>query len=303
MSGQAVDMPRPVERVRKFTGSHQNCLVATTFGAGGPPVVFLHGGGQTRHAWQATARTVARAGWTAISVDLRGHGDSDWIDGAHYNFDDFAKDALRLFQTIGKEYGEKPVAVGASLGGISSLIAQDLSGQDLLAGLVLVDVTPRMRRDGVEKILGFMGARAHEGFTSLEEAADTISAYLPNRNRPKSLSGLSKNLRRGEDGRYRWHWDPAFISGPHPIEPGQFTTEEKRVEAARALTIPTLLVRGRQSELVQDEHTEEFLEIAPHARLADVSGAGHMVAGDRNDLFQAAILDFLGDLRQGEATS
>ncbi|MEO4041020.1 alpha/beta fold hydrolase [Hoeflea sp. CAU 1731] len=265
-------------------------------------MVFLHGGGQTRHAWLATARSVARAGWTAISVDLRGHGDSDWIDGGHYNFDDFSRDAIRLFRTIKEDYGEKPVAVGASLGGISSLIAQQLSGQDLLAGLVLVDVTPRMRRDGVEKILGFMGERAHEGFASLEEAADTISAYLPNRNRPKSLSGLSKNLRRGEDGRYRWHWDPAIVSGPHPIDAGQFTSEKHRLEAARALTIPTLLVRGRQSELVQEEHTEEFLEIAPHARLADVSGAGHMVAGDRNDLFQAAILDFLGELRDSAAT-
>ncbi len=64
-----------------------------------------------------------------------------------------------------------------------------------------------------------------------------------------------------------------------------------------------MLVRGRQSELVQEEHTEEFLEIAPHARLADVSGAGHMVAGDRNDLFQAAILEFLDESLKGDATS
>ena len=127
-----------------------------------------------------------------------------------------------------------------------------------------------------------------------------ITAYLPNRKRPKSLDGLSKNLRLGEDGRYRWHWDPAFINGPHPVHSGYAASEEYRADAARALTVPTLLVHGRKSELVTEDLAQAFKALVPHARLADVSGAGHMVAGDRNDAFQAAIGAFLRDLGRGE---
>jgi pimeloyl-ACP methyl ester carboxylesterase len=73
-------------------------------------------------------------------------------------------------------------------------------------------------------------------------------------------------------------------------------TQAALIEAARRLKIPALLVRGASSELVQEAHAREFLELVPHAELADVSGARHMVAGDRNDSFGAAILDFMGRL-------
>lgn len=281
---------------RDYEGARGNRLTASVYQADGPPVLFFHGGGQTRHAWDTTARALQAAGRTAIAVDQRGHGDSEWVADKAYAFEDFAADVAAVAGKIRGDYGFRPIVIGASLGGISSLSAQFESGQDLFEAIVLVDVTPRMRRDGVDRILGFMSDRMQEGFVSLEEAADSIAAYLPNRSRPKSLSGLSKNLRLGDDGRYRWHWDPAFINGPRPVRSGREHPEDYRLEAARALTIPTLLVRGRQSELVSEEHAEEFLQLVPHAQLADVSGAGHMVAGDRNDIFQAAILEFLDTL-------
>ncbi len=276
---------------RSFVGADGNRLAATVFRGGCPPALFFHGGGQTRYAWDSSARAVQQAGWTSITVDLRGHGESEWLANKQYAFDDFGRDVGCIAAETEREFGSKPVAIGASLGGISSLIAQYESGQTAFAALVLVDVTPKMKRDGVEKIVGFMSDRMEEGFATLEEAADVITAYLPNRSRPKSLDGLSKNLRLGEDGRYRWHWDPAFLNGPRPVNSG--SSEVFRMDAARALTIPTLLVHGSKSELVSKEQAEAFQDLVPHARLADVSGAGHMVAGDRNDAFQAAILHFL----------
>ena len=63
--------------------------------------------------------------------------------------------------------------------------------------------------------------------------------------------------------------------------------------AARRLTIPTLLVRGRQSDLLCEEGVRRFMEAVPHAEFADVAGAGHMVAGDRNDAFNDAVVSFL----------
>ncbi|MCR9134963.1 MAG: alpha/beta hydrolase [Alphaproteobacteria bacterium] len=277
----------------QFIGAHENRLASTLFPGTGRPVVFFHGGGQTRQAWNASARAVQDAGWTGMTVDLRGHGESDWLAGKEYSFDDFADDATHVGLAVGREYGTRPVAVGASLGGISCLIAQYQSGQSLFEALVLVDITPRMKRDGVERILGFMSDRLQDGFATVEEAADAVSAYLPNRSRPRSLDGLSKNLRLCDDGRYRWHWDPAFLNGPRPVYSGRVASEDYRLDAARALTVPTLLVRGQNSEVVSADIADDFLTLVPHAKLADVTGAGHMVAGDRNDAFQSAILDFL----------
>jgi pimeloyl-ACP methyl ester carboxylesterase len=168
--------------------------------------------------------------------------------------------------------GKPPVLVGASLGGISGLMAEHMGGPGLLAGLVLVDITPHMDADGVSRIQGFMAERMREGFATLEEAAAAIAAYLPHRAPRRSLDGLSKNLRQGDDGRYRWHWDPAFIDGPRNINHGWETGQQRLIEAARGLEIPVLLVRGQQSELVTEEAVRAFRDMVPHADLSMCQG-------------------------------
>jgi pimeloyl-ACP methyl ester carboxylesterase len=249
-------------------------------------VLLMHGGGQTRHAWGGTAQALAGQGWHAVSVDLRGHGDSDWSPDADYSIEAFARDITG----IARSFADPPVLVGASLSGLAGLLAQGQAEAALFAALVLVDVTPRLDAQGARHILDFMGARLDEGFATLEDAADTIAAYVPHRTRPKDLSGLAKNLRLHPDGRYRWHWDPRFVTGKRPVVEQR---EERLFACARALRIPTLLVRGRLSDLVTPEAAAEFLALVPQARFADVSGAGHMVAGDRNDAFTAAVAEFL----------
>jgi pimeloyl-ACP methyl ester carboxylesterase len=270
-------------------------LVGTWHGKaapGRPPVLLLHGGGQTRHAFDGTARRLAAAGFAALTLDQRGHGDSEWPEDGHYAFADFAADATAVSGAMAGEGGARPVAVGASLGGIAALMAL---GRDPLvfSGLVLVDVTPRMDPAGVDHVQGFMRARAREGFATIEEAADAIAAYLPHRPRPSSLAGLRKNLRQDPDGRWRWHWDPRFLDGPRPVDREREAVEAELMAAARSLVAPTLLVRGRASELVSEEHAAEFRELAPHANYVDIAEARHMVAGDRNDAFTTAILEFL----------
>lgn len=283
-------MPAAIE----FTGAAGNRLVGELWGSCGHPVVFLHGGGQTRRAWDATARRVADAGMRAITIDLRGHGESGWIDDGTYTFDAYGEDAADVFRQVAQRFHAAPSAVGASLGGLSSLIAEIRFGP-LLDTLVLVDITPRMDPDGVDKVAGFMSERVEEGFASLEEAADAVARYLPHRKRPKSLGGLRKNLRLGDDGRYRWHWDPAFINGERGIDRGAREIMEEMIAGLPTLHLPVLLVRGMQSELVREDYAREFVALAPSASYVDVGGAGHMVAGDRNDVFCEAILPFLAD--------
>lgn len=284
---------------QRFNGASGNSLVGDVVAPAAHKcgtVILLHGGGQTRHSWSGTAGTLAGAGWRVVSIDQRGHGDSDWDPLGDYSMKAYASDLVAVCRELTVEDKEPAVVVGASLGGIAGMLAAGSLAPELIRALVLVDVTPELKRDGVQKILGFMAANAEKGFASLDEAADVISHYLPHRPRPADTSGLAKNLRKGADGRYRWHWDPRFLeSRSHAHE----HVEDVRAvlnDAARHLTQPVLLVRGRESELVGEGEAARFKQLVPQAELADVSGARHMVAGDRNDVFATAVASFLSRL-------
>jgi pimeloyl-ACP methyl ester carboxylesterase len=265
-------------------------LAADAFGdPAGPPVVLLHGGGQTRHSWGATASDLGSSGWYAVTVDLRGHGDSDWSPDHVYGLDRFSGDVVRIVEHLGRP----PVLIGASLGGNASLAALG-HFPELALGLVLVDVSPFLQPAGASRIRDFMTARAEEGFGSLEEVADAVAAYLPHRRRPRNLDGLRKNLRQA-DGRWYWHWDPAFLREPtdQPVQRDPLIDSARLGAAATSLRVPTLLVRGGESDVLSPEDAVRFLELVPHAEYATVAGAHHMVAGDDNAVFEEVLGDFL----------
>jgi pimeloyl-ACP methyl ester carboxylesterase len=198
---------------------------------------------------------------------------------------------------VARSLPSPPILVGASLGGLSAMvaIAESPVQEETARALVLVDVAHRLETEGRDRIGAFMTGSI-DGFTSLEEAADAIAAYNPHRPRPKDLSGLAKNLRQRDDGRWVWHWDPRFVQGKFgsPDETRSSVVDPDRLEqAVRSLRLPTLLVRGRSSDVLSEDGARDFLEKVPHAEFADVAGAGHMVAGDRNEIFNQAILAFL----------
>ena len=276
-----------VRRVRTPAGLS---LVLERFGdpSGRPTVLLLHGGGQTRHSWSGTAGQVAARGYEAWTMDLRGHGDSDWAPDGDYTTEAMVED----LDGVCAEIGRPPVLVGASMGGIVGLVSEGSLRPGRLHGLVLVDIATQLESAGIERIVGFMSA-APDGFATLDEAADAIAAYRPDRPRPGNVDGLRKNLRRGGDGRWRWHWDPAFLSSK--------SREGRRDanalgDAARNLTVPTLLVRGRMSDMLSLEGVATFRAQCPHADFVDIAEAGHMVVGDRNDAFTAAVIDFVDQL-------
>lgn len=248
-----------------------------------PPVLLLHGGGQTRHAWARTAARLEGEGHRVISYDARGHGDSDWAPDGDYGLARFGGDLLSVLRALGR-----PAAlVGASLGGTSALFAASEEAA-LVRSLVLVDIVPGFVAKGVERIRAFMTANP-EGFASLDEAAAAVAAYNPNR-KDGNPAGLMRNLREGADGRLRWHWDPRVI-GEAPT-PATAAMLGDRL-AALPPDLPLLLVAGAQSDVVDGRSIDSFRARAPRARIVSVERAGHMVAGDKNDAFGNAIGAFL----------
>jgi pimeloyl-ACP methyl ester carboxylesterase len=247
------------------------------------PVLLLHGGGQTRHAWGATARMLSARGYHVLSMDLRGHGDSGWAADRDYDLAAFGGDVSAVMAHMARPM----VLVGASLGGMAGLLA-GAAAPDLLRALILVDITPSPPAEGADNIQAFM-ASAPNGFASIEEAADAVAGYLPHRPRPSNPEGLMKNL-RWRDGRLHWHWDPAFMAVTARDRKAAGASLEA---AARAITAPTLLVRGEHSEIVGPAQQADFETMMPHGRTILVPGARHMVAGDQNTDFGAALLDYL----------
>ena len=278
----------PVRRI-DFRGDGDLVLAADAFGHSDDPcIILLPGGGQTRFAWRRSAEVFAQRGYYVLSFDLRGHGDSGWAMNGDYSIDSFARDVV----CIARQAPVGAIIMGASIGGIAALVAAGESPTPFARALVLIDVVPQMSEASLDRIRAFMSAGA-DGFANIEEASALVRAYLPHRP-PRSARALRNNLRKREDGRLYWHWDPAFHAGSKQrAEAGMLLRMQT---ATRGIRVPLLLVCGERSEVVDEPAIAHLLQLLPHAKCVQVAGARHMVAGDRNDAFGTAVLDFLSEL-------
>lgn len=272
---------------RRFVTSDGVTLVADIAGRpGAPTVVLLHGGGQTRHSWAKAMRRLIDSGYFVINYDARGHGDSDWSPTGDYSLGTLSSDLRTVLQGV-----DTPTAlVGASMGGMTGFYAVGSADRPIAGALVLVDIVLRPADAGVEKIRHFMSAH-RAGFRNLDEAADAVRAYNPSRPPSSNPAGLMKNLRHRDDGRLYWHWDPRLMDMNPSAEPPSFTNELERVSSR--VTIPTLLIRGGQSDIVDDAGVAEMRRLVPQTEVCEIPAAGHMIAGDSNDAFNDSMLAFL----------
>ena len=256
----------------------------------GPPVLLLHGGGQTRHSWGTAVSTLGSHGFRAITLDLRGHGDSDWSPDGAYGLEQLRDDLIDVVAQV----GGRPALVGASLGGLTALLTVGTARTPVARALVLVDVVPQVESEGATEIRAFMTAYP-EGFATPDQAADAVAAYLPHRPRPRDGGGLMKNLRLRQDGRYYWHWDPAMMQGGLAIN----ALERRAVleAAARNVDVATLLIRGGRSRVVSLDGVRALQALIPQCEFINIAEADHMVAGDANDAFNAPLLAFLDRTR------
>ncbi len=261
----------------------------------GPQVSLAHGFGQTRHSWAGTQERLGDAGFGSLAWDMRGHGESQSNPANHsYSVSDFIGDQLagaRQLRGTGAGIDEtqvgQPILVGASMGGLTGLLAQ--ASHRPFSALVLVDVTPRWEAAGMQRIHAFMTAHP-DGFDSYDHAARVIHDYLPHRRARKSDEQLAKLLRFDHQQRLRWHWDPRLLS--EFVADSQHL-QETIAEEARKIDVPVLLISGGRSDLVSDDTVAHFIERVPHATHVRLPEATHMLAGDDNDAFTDAVLAFL----------
>src|SRR5690606_29118888 len=156
-----------------------------------------------------------------------------------------------------------------------AIAGEGMHNSSTYAALVLVDITPQMNQEGAVKIMAFMEDKLHEGFADLHDAAGVIDPFTVREKRLNTL-GLKKNLRLQAGHRYRWYWDPKFLS----MRTDTSGDPDRLANAMQAIHYPVFLVRGMMSEVVTEDVARQFLQQVPHAEYMDVKDASHMVAGD-----------------------
>ena len=244
--------------------------------------LLLHGGGQTRHSWRRAAGLL-RQYRTVVAPDARGHGESEWSLDGDYQLPTLRNDVLCVLDQI----ASPTVIVGSSLGGLTGLLAAERAGPATVTGLVLVDAVPHYDPAGGRRIRDFM-REPPGGFATVDEAAAHLGRFRDGPDPPADR--VRRNLREGPDGRWYWHWDPAFMFRADN-DPIRYVSELER--AAAAITVPLLLIRGAHSDVVRDDGVRRLSRVAPHARVVELPGVAHAGPAEPNDGFAALVAGFV----------
>jgi len=260
-----------------------------------PPVVFLHGGGLNAHTWDLVCAAL-RQERHCLALDQRGHGESEWSPEMDYSTESHAGDLEAFVHAMELQ---RFVLVGMSLGGVNALA---WAGQHSrrLAGLILIDVGPEIRFDGVRKIAAFTSDATP--LDSVEQFVDRALAFNPRRNRELLRRSLLHNLRRMPDGRFMWNYDQRHRG--KPADPDAYARRRELLwSAVDAVACPTLVVRGAQSDVFHDEDAERLAGRFQQGRWVRIEGAGHTVQGDNPAGLLVSLREFLAGAATGGSPS
>ncbi len=254
--------------------------------AGKPPVLLLHGGGQTARTWDLPC-LMLRRDLHCIALDQRGHGDSEWSYGLEYSPDAHAEDIEALLDHLGID---RAVIVGMSMGCLNGLHFA-ARRPDRVRGFVAVDAGPWVQLEGGRRITDFMAGATFLG--SLDEWIEYAMRFNPRRDRRLLRRSLLHNLRQLPDGSLTWKTDRRR---PFDLESMHQRLEDLRARVLPEIRSPTLVVRGGESDVFFDEDAERFANALPDASWLRVEGAGHSIQGDRPGPLVEAIRGFLAGL-------
>ena len=250
-----------------------------------PPLLCFHGITQTAHSWDEVAAALADT-YRVLCFDQRGHGDSDWSPDGHYARQEMAADIAALADALGIA---RFFLVGMSMGGINSITFTANHGERV-AALVVVDVSPEVKKEGVENIRRFV--QETDVLESFEAFVERAQSFNPRRTRANIESRLRYNLKQLADGRWTWKYDPQLRNPQRPIGSNLTTNLWDDVAAIRC---PTLILKGGESDILSAESAQRLQQAIPGSQLQVIPGAGHSVMGDNPNAFSAAVRTFLAD--------
>jgi len=253
-------------------------LSALVWGDTPPELVLVHGGAQNAHTWDTVALALDRP---LLAVDLPGHGHSDpRYDGPFGPVQNAGDVAIALRKLA----PDARLVVGMSLGGLTS-IAMAARAPELVAKLMLVDVTPGVDREKAAPIAAFISGP--ESFESFDEILDRTIEFNPTRSVSSLRRGVLHNAVRRDDGRWVWRYQR-----PRLAETAEMPDFGVLWDDVSKLDVPLVLARGADSAVVGDEDVAELLRRQPGARVEVVTGAGHSIQGDQPIELARLIADF-----------
>jgi pimeloyl-ACP methyl ester carboxylesterase len=248
-----------------------------------PPIVLLHGGGQSAHTWDPCCLIFARR-YRCLALDQRGHGDSDWSPAGAYEIQDHVRDIAGFVDRLALH---GPIMVGMSMGGINAT-AYAVQYASRLRALVSVDVGPDVQFEPVQRLMQGLGAYRH--FESPDDAAERLSRLGARRAKSLLKDTLSRNLRQESEGSWTWKYDPRTLLG---LSAEDILAPRKPLWGVLCrITCPVLVVRGGDSEIFSKADAAEFARRLPRGTCATVSNARHSVQTDNPSGLAEVIMAF-----------
>jgi pimeloyl-ACP methyl ester carboxylesterase len=263
-----------------------------------PPLLLVHGGKDHARSWDWVARAL-RGEYHIIAPDLRGHGDSAWVNGGHYTINEFVLDLAQLIHTLDLH---DVTIISHSLGGAVSLQYTAVY-PERIAKLVAIEglgpppsmIAERMSipswqrvDEWIQQVRSLSGRRPRR-YASIDAAAARMleenSFLSPEQAHHLTVHGVARN----EDGTFSWKFD----NYSRAFYPQRWDPDERK-ELWGRITCPTLLVRGTES-WAQDPSQDGRMDAFKDARIANIEGAGHWVHHDKFDDFLAVVRTFLKD--------
>lgn len=248
-----------------------------------PVLVLLHGYTGHARSWDSFAQALTDR-YRVLALDQRGHGESQWAPPKAYGNDDMAADlkafvsALRL---------QRFSLLGLSMGGIVSYrYASDRPAE--LERLVIVDIGPELVASGLKRIM--TGAQANDVFESRDAAFEVSRASNPRAPEVHLRHRVWHALMRTESGQWTYRYDRALRD---PGNPRPRITPEEGWRMISRVNVPTLIVRGGDSDILSVETAQRMARDIPNARVVEVRDAGHSVPLDQPDGFLESVRGFL----------
>ena len=256
--------------------------------ADAPPVVLLHGFAQTCHSWDFVALSLSDR-FRVITLDQRGHGDSDWAPDGDYTAETQQTDLHAIVEALDLRGF---VLMGLSMGGRNAF-TYAAHHPERVRALVIVDSAPETRTAGTGNIRRFV--EQEDELDSVDDFIKRVQAYNPRRSVQQIKGSILHNLKELPNGKWTWKYDKILRSSRRSMTPDPGTAE-RLWKYAESLQCPTLVVRGAETDVVTAETAEAMQQRIPNSRLATVEGAGHLVMGDNPSGFEKAFISFLAEL-------